>query len=118
MKFTVTIQELAEAYKNKKREDSFYICNFIEYDLLPRKSIFHKLYFMFVSRGKSSNCSFLQQFSDYVHGKPGCVIIEDSIMNHKDFADISIDEGRYRYRLLVLERAVQLYPNLTFAYNY
>jgi hypothetical protein len=111
--FQIHINDLIEAYTNKKDTDDFYLCHFIQYQYLPRRSIFHRI-FLFAFPPS-------HQFTKIIADEFDCkqqVTINSMLYNHPDFNDISAYHSQYKYRLQLLHRMRELKPNLVFNMKY
>lgn len=118
MKFTITIYELLEAYDTKKQSDDTYLCHFIQYNLLPRKSIFNRIYFLFLGYKPTSQLEFTQQVANEFNCKIKSTL-EQMLHNHPDFKDIPAYQiNTHDYRIQILTRMKELKPNLTFTFNF
>lgn len=116
IKFTVTIQELLHKYQNKKETDHDFICLFIRYNLIPQRSIFHKLYMLFHHQPTKS-VHFMKQLAETLNCQPQ-ITLPATLNQHPDFNHINTNQSPYQYRLQVLQQLAKLHPNLTFTFEY
>lgn len=128
LKFTVTIQELHDAYMEHKKGDSIFICHFIISNLLPRKSILHRLYFSLNYYRATSQ--FMVQLAKLLNTKR-TTYLDQMLRSHPDFQDIPTPStfcplsddpnqtySHLEFRKAALKRILDLHPNATFTFKY
>lgn len=123
LKFTVTIQELHDAYMDHKKCDSIFLCHFIKSNLLPRRSILHRLYFGLNYYDATSQ--FMEQLAKLLNTKR-TAYLDQMLSSHPDFQDMPViiedDPNEHHYylefRKAALKRILELHPNAIFTFKY
>jgi hypothetical protein len=128
LKFTITIQELYNEYAKHKKGDSIFLCHFIKSNLLPRRSIYHWLYFKYTHIDASSQ--FMTQLGELLN-TPRTTYLHEMVDTHPDFIDLTPNEvtltadctprilyTHIEFRKNVLKRILELHPNATFTFHY
>lgn len=128
LKFTITIQDLHDAYAKHQKGDSTFICHFIRNNLLPRRSIYHWLYFKCFDINSSNQ--FMTQLATLLN-TPRTTYLHEMVPKHPDFTDLILSEENptvgcaphilythIQFRKDVLKRILELHPNATFTFHY
>jgi hypothetical protein len=113
MKFQIKIKDLAEAYKNKDPREPVFLCNFIRYAYLPKRSIFH-FFYLLLSQPTSTNY-ITKQFASMLNCKDADTL-EEMLADHPDFQNLKF-ENHKQYRIAVLNRMMEINPEFTLTVN-
>lgn len=85
---------------------------FIQYNLLPRRSIFHKAILHFKYHNTKST-EFIKQLAITLNVPPQ-ITLNTTIQQHPNFQFTT--PNLYQYRLQTLQQLASLFPNLSFYY--
>jgi hypothetical protein len=114
IKFSFPLSELLDAYKNyDTRFNHLYLCEFVKQKFLPSKSIFHKFYLTLARPNSSLLDNLTLQFDTKT-----CYVLESAFKDHPDFKDIPVKLSIRKYRIKVLQRMLQLQPDLKFTFTF
>lgn len=113
IKFSFPLSELLESYIAHENRNQVYLCEFVKQNFLPQKSILHKIYLCLARPNSSLIDNLTQQFN-----APDAYVLELAFKDHKDFKDIPVGLSISKYRIEVMQRMLQLKPDMIITVKY